>query len=290
MAQKTYIGASNVAKEMSKGYIGINNVAKEMSKIYIGDANGKARLCYESISELEVIYAVGTTAYKVPSWANYAVITGCGGGGGGGGCRYASTNERGGGGGGAAVNNETYDVSAYKGQTITITVGAGGAVATHHGDGAGAQAQAGVPVGNGERQNAAEHVLHHHHQNGNAQENEHLFTALFQQTEAGGVAHAGEEQGHKKVLHVIVEGELENASRIEGQVDQSEDQTAYHGGGDAAALEKFDPVGQKTAQNEQKHGDSGCLEHVEGERRHKSYSFFLLKFLKLSACERDRND
>ena len=63
-----------------------------------------------------------------------------------------------------------------------------------------------------------------------------VFAALFQQTEAGSVAHAGEEQGHEEVFHVVVKGELDHAAHIQGQVSQCEDQAANHRGGNAAAL------------------------------------------------------
>ena len=108
-------------------------------------------------------------------------------------------------------------------------------MAAHHGDGGGAQTQTHVPVEHG-GQHAAQHVLEEDHDNGDEQEGEHLFAALLQQAEAGGVAHAGEEQGHEEVLHVVVKGELDHAAHIQGQVSQSEDQAAHHGGGDAAAL------------------------------------------------------
>ena len=102
-------------------------------------------------------------------------------------------------------------------------------MAAHHGDGGGAQTQTHVPVEHG-GQHAAQHVLEEDHDNGDEQEGEHLFAALLQQAEAGGVAHAGEEQGHEEVLHVVVKGELDHAAHIQGQVSQSEDQAAHHGG------------------------------------------------------------
>lgn len=122
------VNVHSAARKVKNIYVGVNGVAKNVIKCYIGDANGKAQLCFDnSISELEVVYSVGTVSYTVPTWANYAVITGCGGGGGGSGEPYNSSSQgNGGGGGGAAVKDSVYDVSAYKGQTISITVGAGG--------------------------------------------------------------------------------------------------------------------------------------------------------------------
>ena len=154
------------------------------------------------------------------------------------------------------------------------TVGTGGAVAAHHGDGAGAQAQTHIPA-KYLSQRGAHHVLQAHHHNGNDQEGEHLFAALFQQTEAGGITHAGKEQGHKEALHVVIKAQLDNAAGIEDQMNDSEDQSAYHGGGDAAALQEFDAGGQEASQDEQQHSHACRLVHIKGKFWHIVYSFSL---------------
>lgn len=144
-----------------------------------------------------------------------------------------------------------------------VAIGAGGAVSAHHGDGAGAQAQPGVPLED-HGQQGADQVLENDHHDGDGQEGKHLFAALLQQAEAGGVAHAGEEQGHEVVLHVLVKGQGQHAGHVQHQVDNGEDQSAHHRGGDAAALQKVDAVGEEAAQHEQEHGDARRLVHVQG--------------------------
>lgn len=46
-----YIGVDGKARKVKGGYIGIDGVARKIKKGYIGDANGVARLCYQSTVE-----------------------------------------------------------------------------------------------------------------------------------------------------------------------------------------------------------------------------------------------
>lgn len=48
MAQNTYIGISDKAKELSNAFIGIDGKARQITAIYIGDKNGKAQLCWSA--------------------------------------------------------------------------------------------------------------------------------------------------------------------------------------------------------------------------------------------------
>lgn len=45
MATKSYIGKSNVAREIAEAYIGVDRTARKVKKIYVG-VNGVARLCW----------------------------------------------------------------------------------------------------------------------------------------------------------------------------------------------------------------------------------------------------
>ena len=138
------------------------SLARNIKKIYLGDENNKAQLVFDnSISELVSEYtSSGTYTVVVPKWANYAIITACGGGGGGGSTRYAQPDSaRGGGGGAAIVSDKVYNISAYRGQTISITIGAGGSAELDGGntvigsmltlDGGAAGSNAGGNGGNG---------------------------------------------------------------------------------------------------------------------------------------------
>ena len=64
MANKTYIGVSNVARNVTGAYVGVNNVARTIIKAYIGDANGKAKLCFANgmqMSTGSIAFSVGST-------------------------------------------------------------------------------------------------------------------------------------------------------------------------------------------------------------------------------------
>lgn len=44
----SYIGVNGIARKITGGYIGVSDVAHKIKKIYVGDANGLAKLIYES--------------------------------------------------------------------------------------------------------------------------------------------------------------------------------------------------------------------------------------------------
>ena len=44
-----YIGVNNIARKIKGVYVGVNGVARKVKQVYIGDANGKARLVWQSI-------------------------------------------------------------------------------------------------------------------------------------------------------------------------------------------------------------------------------------------------
>ena len=99
-----------------------------------------------------------------------------------------------------------------------------------------------------------------------------FFPAPLEQAEAGGVAHAGEEQGHKEVFDILVKGELDDPGEVQGQMGQGEDQAAHHRGGDATFSQKLDAVGKKAAQDEQEHGDARRLVHIQTDFDHNASS------------------
>jgi len=84
----------------------------------------------------------------------------------------------------------------------------------------------------------------------------------------------------KEVFDGFVKGQLQDAALIQGQMDNGEDETAHHRGGDAAPAQEVHPGDQKAAQHEQQHGKTGGLEHIKGECGHRIDSF------SVQICER----
>ena len=141
-----------------------------------------------------------------------------------------------------------------------------------HGDGAGAQTQTSVPAEHGS-QAGAQNVLHADHNDGDTQEHKDLLAALLQQTEAGSEADAAEEDVHEQGLNGLVESDLQNTSGVHDQVDNGENQTADDGSGDAAALQESALADDEAAQDQQQHGDSSSLVHVQCDSSHVFPSF-----------------
>ena len=54
-----------------------------------------------------------------------------------------------------------------------------------------------------------------------------------------------------------------------------EDQTAHNGSGDAAALQESALADDESTQNQQQHGNTGGLVHIQRDGSH-VFSFFLL--------------
>lgn len=60
MSKTAYIGVNNVARKVKSNYIGVNGVARKVKKAYIGDANGKARLWWQSGGVIRGVWKTAT--------------------------------------------------------------------------------------------------------------------------------------------------------------------------------------------------------------------------------------
>lgn len=60
MAKLVYLGGGSTSHPVKKLYIGVNGVSKKIKRGYIGDANGKARLFYNSAYQWQR-YTIGTS-------------------------------------------------------------------------------------------------------------------------------------------------------------------------------------------------------------------------------------
>ena len=136
-----YIGDSNSkARKIKSAFIGIDGKARKIKKIYVGDANGKARLAWQSIVEAGSIKFTSSTTWTVPSGIKKIDIFCCGGGGGGGGSAETVTSSGlkfsdkyyygSCGAGGYTATKLSYDVTP--GQQLEITVGKGGAAGLYY--------------------------------------------------------------------------------------------------------------------------------------------------------------
>ena len=60
MSKTAYIGVNNIARKVKSNYIGVNGVARKVKKAYIGDANGKARLWWQSGGVIRGVWKTAT--------------------------------------------------------------------------------------------------------------------------------------------------------------------------------------------------------------------------------------
>lgn len=93
--------------------------------------------------------------------------------------------------------------------------------------------------------------------------------ALLQQLDAGAEAHAGEEEVHKGHAQGLIELQGQDPGLIGDQVQDGEDQSAHHRGGDAAALQEVNVIDDEASQEEQQHCQSRRLQHIHLDRQHK---------------------
>ena len=133
------IGVNNVARKVKSAYVGVDGKARKIKKVYVGDANGKARLVWQSIVEAGSVKFTSSTTWTVPSGIKKIDIFGVGGGGGAGGS-YKTVNAGSSwsqkyyygscGAGGYTATKLSYDVTP--GQQLQITVGQGGAAGLYY--------------------------------------------------------------------------------------------------------------------------------------------------------------
>lgn len=133
------IGVNNVARNVKSAYVGVDGKARKIKKAYVGDANGKARLVWQSIVEAGSVKFTSNTTWTVPSGIKKIDIFCVGGGGGAGGSyKYVSAGSSwtekyyygSCGAGGYTATKLSYDVTP--GQQLEITVGQGGAAGLYY--------------------------------------------------------------------------------------------------------------------------------------------------------------
>ena len=153
-------------------------------------------------------------------------------------------------------------------------------MAAHHGDGAHAQAHAGVQAKQAGGHHRAQDILQGHHHDGQQKEEHHLQAAPLEQLEGGGIPHAGEEDGHEKVLQGGAEGDLHHAGGVQPQMDEGVHQAPHHRGRDAVLAQQGDLLDHQVAQGVDQTGHRQALIQIEGNRQH--FCGFLLFSLDFS--------